>query len=144
MKNKMLTTLDISQCHSDDPENFEYFFQKLDKFCNIRYLTIESLQPDISSSIETIGESLAENEKLEVLVLKENKIKWLPYQNFWTFMLPNKTIQKINLQRTDLSDRVIEKMVDYLVQDDITLIDLDISKNHISDQGLKILAEALK
>ena len=43
MKNKTLNTLDISQCYSDDPENFEYFFGKLDEFCNIRYLTIESL-----------------------------------------------------------------------------------------------------
>ena len=30
MKNKMLSTFDISQCYSDDPENFEFFFQKLD------------------------------------------------------------------------------------------------------------------
>ena len=47
--------------------------------------------------MEVIGESLAENVKLEVLVLRENKIKWVPYQNFWSFFLPNKTIQKLNL-----------------------------------------------
>ena len=97
MKNKTLTTFDISHCHSDDHEYFELFFDKLGSFCNIRYLTIEALQPDISTSIEVIGESLSENVKLEVLVLRENKIKWVPYQNFWDLLLPNKTLQKLNL-----------------------------------------------
>ena len=43
MKNKTLSTLDISHCRAEDSENFEHFLQKLDQFCNIRYLTIENL-----------------------------------------------------------------------------------------------------
>ena len=144
MKNKMLNTFDISHCYSADPENFEFFFQKLDQFCHIKYLTIEDLKPDISSSLESIGDALGDNIKLEVLVLKENRIKWIPYQNFWESMLPNRTIQKINLQKTDMSDRVVEKMCEYLCQPEITLVDLDVSKNHISDAGLILLARALK
>ena len=87
MKNKTLSTLDISHCKADDQESFEFFLQKLDQFCNIRYLTIENLQPDISQSIEVIGEALSENIKLEALVLRENKIKWMNYAAFWTSIL---------------------------------------------------------
>jgi len=144
MKNKMLNTLDISHCFSDNPENFEFFFQKFDQFCHIRNLTIEDLKPDISSSLESIGDAIGENVKLEALVLKDNKIKWVPYQNFWESMLTNKTLLKINLSKTDMSDRVVEKMCEYICQEDITLVDLDISKNHVSDAGLSILSRALK
>ena len=76
--------------------------------------------------------------------MKENKIKWTAYQKFWVSMIPNKVIQKINLHKTDLSDRVVDKMGQYLSQQDINLIDLDISRNYISDDGLKILSQALK
>ena len=43
--------------------------------------------------------------------------------------MPNKTIQKINMQKTDVSDRVIEKIGKYLEQDGIQLADIDLSKN---------------
>ena len=33
MKNKTLSTFDISHCRANDHENFELFFQKLDDFC---------------------------------------------------------------------------------------------------------------
>jgi Ran GTPase-activating protein (RanGAP) involved in mRNA processing and transport len=48
------------------------------------------------------------------------------------------------LQKTDLTDRVLEKMVKYLEQPNIVLLDLDISKNGITDVGLKTLCTALK
>ena len=57
--------------------------------------------------------------------------------------MPNKVIQKINLHKTDLSDRVIINMVQYLEQNDISLIDLDLSRNLISDEGIKVLSNAL-
>ena len=53
--------------------------------------------------------------------------------------MPNKTIQKVNLQKTDLSDRVCEKLGKYLEQEDIQLADLDVSKNQITDTGFKTL-----
>jgi hypothetical protein len=101
----------------------------MDQFCNIRYLTLENLQPDISLNIEILGEALAENKRLEVLVLRDNKIKWVPYQNFWTAILPNRSLQKVNLRKTDLSDRVIEKIAKYIEQESIQLADLDMSNN---------------
>ena len=79
MKNKQIHTLDLSECRTEDPANFEFFFEKLNQFCNIRYLTLEKMQPDLSHNIETIGEALAENNKLEVLVIRDNKIKWINY-----------------------------------------------------------------
>ena len=75
--------------------------------------------------------------------MKENKIKWTSYQKFWSSMIPNKTIQKLNLNKTDLSDRVIEKMGLYLEQQDISLLDLDLSRNFISDEGIKVLSKSL-
>ena len=72
------------------------------------------MQPDLSHNIETIGEALAENNKLEVLVIRDNKLKWTNYQNFLGNLLPNRHIQKLNLQKTELTDRVIEKLAIYL------------------------------
>ena len=43
-----------------------------------------------------------------------------------------------------MSDKVIDKMGQYLKQKDIMLKDLDLSRNHISDVGLKTLSLALK
>lgn len=69
----------MSQCRTEDPQNFDFFLSKFDQFCHIRYLTMENMQPDFSPNIETLGEALADNKKLEVLVLRDNKIKWVPY-----------------------------------------------------------------
>ena len=104
---------------------------------------MEKMSPDLSSNIETIGDSLAENVKLEVLILRDNKIKWTAYQNFFVNMMPNRTIQKLNLCKTDMQDRVVEKVADYLQQDCIALMDLDLSKNQITDLGLKAIATSL-
>ena len=43
-----------------------------------------------------------------------------------------------------MQDKVVEKMALYLKQDDIALIDLDVSRNHISDVGLKYLCAGMK
>ena len=101
MKNKQLHTLDLSQCRTEDPANFEFFFTKLDQFCNIRYLTLEAMQPDLSNNIESIGDALAENKRLEVLVLRDNRIKWVPYQNFWTAIMPNRSRGRHGPRRAD-------------------------------------------
>ena len=143
MKNKQIHTLDLSECKTEDPSHFDYFFEKMNQFCNIRYLTLEKMQPDLSQNIECLGEALADNVKLEVLILRDNRIKWLPYQNFWTAMLPNRSLQKVNLQRTDLTDRVVEKLAKYLEQEDIALCELDVSKNQVTDAGLKSLSTSL-
>ena len=102
------------------------------------------MQPDLNTPIETMGEALATNKKLEVLIMRENKIKWVQYCNFWNLILTNTTLLKMNLQKTDLSDRVVEKMGKYLEQPNVSLVDLDISKNQITDAGLKTLCVSLK
>lgn len=79
MKNRSLHTLDLSNAKIDSGESLEFFFQKLDKSSVIRYLIFDNCQPDLSNSIEILGEALNENIKLEVLVMRENKIKWVPY-----------------------------------------------------------------
>ena len=34
----------------------EIFFNKFDNLSNVRYLTIDSLMPDISNAVESLGE----------------------------------------------------------------------------------------
>ena len=50
----------------------------------------------------------------------------------------------MNLQKTDLSDRVVDNLCKYLEQDGIELADLDLSKNQVTDAGLRALSESLK
>jgi hypothetical protein len=88
-KNKSLHTLDISQARVDTGECLEFFLQKLDNNSNIRYLVIDGIQPDLSNSIEVLGDALSENNKMEVLIMRENRIKWIPYCNFWENMKSN-------------------------------------------------------
>lgn len=61
MKNKSLHTLDLSNCKVESGEHLEFFLQKIDKFSNIKYLILDSIQPDMSSSLEILGEALSEN-----------------------------------------------------------------------------------
>ena len=75
--------MDLSECRNEDPSHFDSFLEKLNQFCHVKYLTLEKMQPELSPNIETLGDSLAENVNLEVLILKDNRIKWNAYQNFW-------------------------------------------------------------
>jgi hypothetical protein len=129
MKNKMIHTIDLSGCRTDNAENLEFFLQKLDKFSNIRYLTLDNMQPDLSPSLEILGEALSENTRLEVLIMRENRLKWIPYCQFCDNIKPNITLKKINVSKTDLSDRVLEKLCILLENPAITLVDLDLSRN---------------
>ena len=144
MKNKQIHTLDLSECKTEDPAHFDYFFEKLNQFCHVRYLTLERMGSDLSLNLEALAEALADNVKLEVLILRDNRLKWPQYQSFWSLLLPNRALQKVNLQKTDLSDRVVDNLCRYLEQDGIELADLDLSKNQVTDAGLRALSESLK
>ena len=136
MKNKSLHTLDISYSRVDSAECLEFFLQKFDKYSNIKYLIIDSIMPDLSNSLEILGEALVENTKLEVMIMRDNKLKWVPYAAFWDNIKGNTSLQKISVSKTDLSDRVLEKTVNYLVSPGIRLVDLDLSRNQLTDVGL--------
>ena len=58
---------------------YPIFLQKFNELCNIRCLILEGLLPDPQEAVTELGLSLASNSRLEVLVLKENKIKWGVY-----------------------------------------------------------------
>ena len=90
----------------------------------------------MSGSLEILGEALNDNVKLEVLIMRENKLKWIPYSSFWENMKNNTSLMKINLSKTDLSDRVMEKMCVYLSNPAIKLVDIDLSRNAITDLGV--------
>jgi len=51
---------------------------------------LDNILPDLGNSIEILGEALSQNTKLEVLIMRENKLKWVPYSNFW-FKMKNNT-----------------------------------------------------
>lgn len=46
--------------------------------------------------------------------MRDNKLKWMPYSNFWENMKNNSSLMKLNISKTDLTDRVLEKMCIYL------------------------------
>ena len=92
-------------------------------------MTLDNIQPDVSPSLEILSEALAENTKLEVLIMRENKLKWVPYCTFWENLRLNSTLKKINVSKTDLSDRVLEKICLLLDNPNISLVDLDLSRN---------------
>lgn len=83
-----------------------------------------------------MGETFSENQRLEVLIMRENKLKWVPYANFWENIQNNTSLLKINVSKTDLSDRVLEKLCLYLQNPNVKLMDLDLSRNSITDLGL--------
>jgi hypothetical protein len=85
--------------------------------------------PDMSPSLEILSEALSENTKLEVLIMRENKLKWVPYCTFWENLRPNTTLKKINVNKTDLSDRVLEKLCFLLENPNLSLVELDLGRN---------------
>lgn len=97
----------------------------------------------MSPCLEILSEALSENTKLEVLIMRENKLKWVPYCNFWDNLKSNSSLKKINVSKTDLSDRVLEKLILMLDQPYIQLIELDLSRNQITDLGLAHLSHSL-
>jgi len=68
--------------------------------------------------------------------MRENRLKWIPYAAFWENIKNNTTLKKINVSKTDLNDRVIEPLCNMLCNPAVTLIDLDLSRNLITDGGL--------
>ena len=129
MRNKSLQTLDLSQCSTDSPENLENVFCKFDQFCNVRTLVAENLNADFNYIVEIFGEALGVNTKLEGLSMKENKLKQTQYCNFWELMAENRSLRKVNVAKTEVTDKVCTKISAYLQQPDLRLHDLNLSRN---------------
>lgn len=143
MRNKSLTTLDLSECTADSAENLENVFLKFDQFCNIRTLVVQHLNTDFNYIIEIFGDALSSNTKLEGLSLKENKLKQTQYCNFWDLMTENRSLKHIDIAKTEVTDKVCMKISSYLERQDIKLSDLNLSRNLIGTDGLIALATAL-
>ena len=110
MRNKSLNNLDISECSTDSPENLENVFSKFDQFCNIKNLIAENLNADFNCVVEIFGEALNGNTKLETLNLSNNKMKQNWYCNFWELMLENRNLKRINVTKTEVTDKVCAKI----------------------------------
>ena len=82
----------------------------MDKYSNIRNLILDNVQPDLCAALEVLGEAISQNTKLEVLIMRENKLKWQNYCGFWDNMRGNTSLLKINVSKTDLSDKILDKM----------------------------------
>ena len=135
--------MDFTGCIDDNRQNFSVFFEKFDNLSNVRYLTIEQMMPDLSNAIEPLGEVLKTNKRLEVLNLGTNRIGTTRYTNFFTSLCSNTSLKKLNLHKTDVNDKVAEMLAEYISQPDLKLQDLDLSRNAISDNGLKLICVAL-
>jgi len=75
--------------------------------------------------------------------MRENRLKWIPYAAFWESIKTNITLRKINISKTDLNDRVLEPLCALLRNPAVTLVDLDLSRNLVTDVGLATLGTAL-
>jgi hypothetical protein len=104
----------------------------------------ENLNADFNYIVEIFGEALGVNTKLEGLSLKENKLKQTQYCNFWELMAENRSLRKVNVAKTEVTDKVCTKISAYLQQPDLRLHDLNLSRNQIAADGLIALAEALQ
>ena len=92
-RNKSLQTLDLSQCSTDSPDNLVSVFGKFDWSCNVKTLVADSLNVDFNCIVETFGEALGSNLKLEGLSMKENKLKQAAYCDFWEMMAENRSLK---------------------------------------------------
>lgn len=99
--------------------------------------------PDLSASLEVLGEALSTNTQVECLIMRENRLKWIPYAAFFESLKINTSLKKINISKTELNDRVLEPLCSLLCNPDVVLVDLDLSRNLISDVGLTALGTAL-
>jgi hypothetical protein len=106
--------MDFSECIDENRTNFSFFFNKFDNLSNVRYLTIDSLMPDISNAVESLGEVLKTNKKLEFLSMSTNRIGNTRYSNFLTSLCHNISLKKLNLHKTDLNDKVSEMLAEYI------------------------------
>ena len=93
----------------------------------------------MSTPIEVLGEALGESFRMEIIILNENKIRHTSYIKFWEFLMGNKSIKKISVMKTEVSDKTCESIGPYLSNKWCTLIDLDLSRNLITDAGLTTL-----
>ena len=48
MKNKQIHTMDLSDCRTEDPIYFDFFLEKFNQFCYVKFLTLEKMQPELS------------------------------------------------------------------------------------------------
>ena len=87
------------------------------------------MNADVNYFIEIFGDALAVNTKLEGISLKENKIKPTQYCNFWELMSENKSLKSIDVAKTEITDKVCVKIANYLMQNELRLNDLNLSRN---------------
>ena len=58
-------------------------------------------------------------------------------------MSENRSLRKMNLQKTEVTNKVCVRLGSYLMQPGLSLHDLNLSRNSIEADGLIALAEAL-
>ena len=119
-------------------------FKNFDSQCNLRTLVAENLDADLNCYAEHFGNALGLNTRLEGLSLKENKMNQAEYCNFWSLMMPTRSLKKINVTKTEVTDKVCIRISEYIKQPDLVLIDINLSRNLIAADGLIALSEALK
>ena len=135
--------MDFSECVDVSRSTFAIFMEHFDKYCNVRYLTLDNMLPDLSTCIEELGLAFSSNKKCEVLSMRNNKIKSGPYGAFWLSMCGNHYLKKINVSKTDINDKVLASLLEFLQEETTAVTELDISKNQITDVGLKTFALGL-
>jgi len=102
--------MDFTDCIDDAMDNFKVFLSKLDCNHSVKFLTLDGMTPGLSTCIEALGTALGNNKSLEVLNMRRTRIKIANYAGFWEKMMENKHLKKINVQKTDVNDTVVEHL----------------------------------
>lgn len=75
--------------------------------------------------------------------MREMKLRTSDYVSFWDKLELNRGLKKISVAKTEMTDKVVDSMCRFVAQPYIPLIDLDVSRNQITDSGLTALSRAL-
>lgn len=139
---KTLQTLDISHAFGSS-ENF-FFFHVFDNRCQIKNLTMDELEPDMTPHMAKLGAAFGLNTKLQSLSMRGIQ-HVLPKAmiEFWQNIKPNRHLKAINMQGNKINNNVAGVIAEFLQVEGIALEDLNLSKNFISEDGLSNLAIAL-
>jgi len=106
--------LDLSFIKCEEPKFLETVFSNFNKACCVVTLNLENLKTNFDQSIEAFGRALAENNTLQLLNMKDNKISQKQNLLFWKNLIHNKSLKKIDVSKTEIDDKVVVNLAKFL------------------------------
>jgi hypothetical protein len=86
MRNKKITTIDLSELDDPTDENLNHVLGKVDSHAFMKHLFINNIKQPLTSCMWDFSPALGANKQLETLSMRCNKIKSDEYYKFWEGM----------------------------------------------------------